>query len=888
MKQIIIIILALFVTTCYVSGQNIIKGFILDGGTNEALPGANIIEVSNSQNGVISDFDGRFALRVESLPTQVKITYLGYEEQIIDVNSDEGVVVNMQVSANSFDEIVVTASREPQKITDAPVTITKIGAKAIAQTASSEPFEMLATAKGVEYNRKGVGVVDFNIRGFNTSFNARNMVLVDGRNSGLIAFGIPYLQLVSFNKEDIQNMEVVLGPASALYGFGASNGMINITTKSTRKKGNSLAISGGTQDQFGARFRHTNAINDKWSYKVSGAYNKATDFDYSDEAYYSISRPNLPQFLENGTREVGLNLVNEFAKMDGAVTYRAGTSTNMILSGGYSVGDFVQTTGVGRIQFDNLSNSYVQLKMVSPHWYINGYYNKNKTGNDNSYVLSIKTDNYLSYNQWSAVLDAQQAPNYVTTNYPTEQAILDRAHSFRLISPALAPFGLAELEVDSRFKDNSSRLNGEVQYNNRWDNLRLVTGVQLNQDLGETHGTYLNQEDGHPIKYTTFGGYAQLEYKISDSYKLIGAARGDNHSKWGFEFSPKLALVKSVNDGNGAFRVTYGRGVVVPTLLQGELEFASGRFLGNGDGFTFLDVNYNTFETTVSKLDPLATEKLDAFEVGYKGKLSNKIYLDVNAFYNTHTDFITNSIIEIGSPTTGRFITHKGDEPISDFQTPLFAVSTQAALGNANLQALIDNGIVPGNASVSGMTYFNFGKLHTFGTDIGLRYVFNDKWSSSFNYSYFGNSYDENDPANDLNGDGKVQEGADVAINSPEHKINFGLKFDNNTFFGSLNARWASEFNYFSGTTNASATLDPSILVGEWAEPVIAGKVVNGSLNEGPLGGFVNVDLNIGWNINKNLTWVGGVSNVFDAKVRDFVSSATMGRLLVTELKYTF
>ena len=105
--------------------------------------------------------------------------------------------------------------------------------------------------------RAGVAGVGLNVRGFNSAFNPKNLQLNDGRLSTLIATGLPFGQLSTVTKDDIERIEMVLGPTAALYGPNAHNGLINTISRDPRtSQGTTLAIGGGSQEVLNARVRH--------------------------------------------------------------------------------------------------------------------------------------------------------------------------------------------------------------------------------------------------------------------------------------------------------------------------------------------------------------------------------------------------------------------------------------------------------------------------------------------------------------------------------------------------------------------------------------------------------------------------------------------------------
>ncbi len=301
---------------------------------------------------------------------------------------------------------------------------------------------------------------------------------------------------------------------------------------------------------------------------------------------------------------------------------------------------------------------------------------------------------------------------------------------------------------------------------------------------------------------------------------------------------PKAGLVW--NTDKGTWRLTYGKGIASPTILNLEGDIFSGIILGNSEGFTLADG---------TKIKKQEVEKIQTFEMGYKGVVgNNKLFIDANAYYNISEDFL--------SPTTVLLApTMRGNRPISDFQP-------------------VNYGFV--------LTYVNFGKVNTYGFDLGLNYYINRHVNISANYSFFNYSIDKDNLAeNDFNKDGKVNI-TDVLVNTPKNKANGGIFVNQDKFFGNVYARWVEAYDFFSGFNVASKT-NPDIT---WrGQPVVENARVADTYNYGPLGDFVSFDISAGVHITPKVTASLLFTNLFDSKIREMVVSPFIGRLVSGELK---
>ena len=790
-----------------------ISGTITDADSGDPLIGASVL-VLNTNIGTITDETGSYSINVDPGSYTLKISYVGYADKTVDVEvGDADMTKDFSLSSGVLfgDDVVISASKRAEKLTESPATIQTITVEQINQYAGNAS-ELLARQKGIDYFRAGIAGPAFNVRGFNSNFNSKNLQVTDGRFSSLIATGLPFGALDPVLQDDIERVEVILGPNSTLYGPNAHNGLLNTITKDPRRyQGTTVTltpgVSGDGDAYYGARARHAQVINDQFAFKVNAGYTKATEFEYVDSVY--IDRDGIPG--KEGYEELELDRNVEFIKANGELIYSPTDDWDISLGTGYSNSTFLSPTNVGRNQIKDWQINYYQLKVNNANWFGQLYYTTSKT--DSTYSIDDRTKAYYSLlDQGFSDADARGDLSYST---------------------------------GALFKDNSSRLNGELQYNNQFGDLQLVTGVQYQRDMAHSEGTYLldGGPDGDGINVTQIGGYAHLRYDITKNWRAIGAARVDNHEIYGTNFIPKFGLLR-IGD-LGTWRLTYGQGIAAPTILNMYGNLFGGLILGNAEGFTLID-------GTV--IEPQSVEKLSTFELGYRGRTSDsKLFYDVNAYYNINKDFLS-PVTVIGVTT------QRGDTPIEDVQ------SLYAAYG----------GLVA--------TYINFGQVNTYGADFGINYYLNDKWGVNFNYSYFDYSVNEDDLDNDFNGDGKVNF-LDILVNAPTHKGGAGIKYNDSKFFGSLYGRFVEKYNYFSSFQIASETIEGEVYRGL---PIVEDARSADSYNYGPLGGFVTFDLNVGYHVSDKIMVGLTATNLFNTELREFTAAAPTKGLYTLMLRYHF
>lgn len=808
MKKTYTILIASLFFLCFESfAQNVVSGKVIDAKSGEALIGASAI-LSGTSKGATTNVDGSFEISgVADGSYTIKVSFVGYEELSRSVNVSGADVdlgsIGLAESIFSFDQVVISGSRQPEKITQTPATIEIISSKSLDELPSFNPGELLSRMKGVDYLRAGVVGTGINIRGFNSNFNSKNLQVNDGRFSTLIATGLPMGPLTTQIKEDIEQVEVILGPNAALYGPNAHNGLVHTITKDPRSSaGTTVALGVGNQSMLSARVRHAQVLNDKLSFKVSGEYTKAEEFEFMDSVYIDRNADGVKE----GYEEYKLDNDIEFLRAEAALYYSVTDNSDLIFSWGGSNSTYLSPTNVGRNQIKDWKMNYFHLRYVSDKFFAQVYNTTSST--EDTYAIDQRTKNYY------AAIDGG------ATEAEAEESSLGNG---------------------ATFADDSKRWNAEVQYHDTFGKAKVVVGSQWQRDNANSNGTYLLDNGGKdPIIINQIGVYGQLDYQFTEAFKAVAAFRGDNHEVYGFNFIPKAGLVYSA--GNGAFRLTYGQGIATPTILNMYGDLFAGLILGNAEGFTLADG---------SKVKKQSVEKIQTFEIGYKGELvPQRFFLDANAYYNISENFL--------SPATVLGVaTHRGDTPMSEVQSGYGAYGGFVA------------------------SYVNFGQVDTYGFDIGTNVYLNDKINWTFNYSYFDYSVDEDDlENNDFNKDGVVNK-LDILVNAPKHKFGTGLYFRGDKLFGNVYMRWVQEYDYFSSYQIAAKTQDLN-----WrGTPIRENARSTDTWNYGPLGGFVNVDLGLGYKINDIFQVAGQVTNLFDSEFREFTAAPFTGRLYSIEVK---
>ncbi len=215
------------------STVTVISGTITDE-TDEEMIGVYIIQ-EGTVNGTTTDAKGRFKLSVDlSQPVKIRFSYIGYAPQYLTFdksNAIKEIKIKMKEEVTSVSEVVISASRVEERIVESPVTIEKLDQIAIRENPSLNVYDAIITLKGVEQFGTSLLLKTINTRGFNSTTNLRFVQRVDGVDMQAPGLNFPVGVLNGPSDLDVENMELIPGAASALYGPNAFNGLMNIQTK---------------------------------------------------------------------------------------------------------------------------------------------------------------------------------------------------------------------------------------------------------------------------------------------------------------------------------------------------------------------------------------------------------------------------------------------------------------------------------------------------------------------------------------------------------------------------------------------------------------------------------------------------------------------------------
>lgn len=704
--------------------------------------GGVIVQVVELSRAIVSEPDGSFTLDVpEGTYTLNFVAGDQAATETVTVAGNQTATVNKQVDWRlSIAETITvySASRRTERVVEAPAAVTVVSREEIdAVAASGQAPRIIENAPGVDFTQSGLYDTNFNARGFNSSLNRRILTLIDGRDPAIAFLGAQEWAAVSFPLDEMQSVELVRGPGSALYGANAFSGVLNMTTRMPKDSpGGRVLLSGGDLNTRRADFRHAGGLGSEMYYRVVGGYQQSEDFARSRNATVEYTVPCTAtgqiNCLRREARPLAMDEVN--VKFGGLRLDKHFVNTSVLtVEGGYATleGPVFQT-GIGRVQVTDVERPWARVNYNLPHWNFVAYY------------------------------DARNADNQIA-----------------LASGA----GLYE---------DSSNIHAEAQTN--WDffnsRARVIGGVAWNNQEVDTAnpagiGT-LMAEAKEETQQSVFG---QVEFDLSNRVKLVGAARWDDSTLHEAQFSPKGAVVFSINTNhtlrygyNEAFQrpnyselfLTAPAGAPVPLA---SLAAANPSAAPLAPALTAL--GFGSLPLLARGNAALDVEKVRGHEVGYAGIFGGKAFLTIDLYQSHLSNFVTDLLPGVNLVDYPAYQI-PGTLPPAVINGLNAFLST--ALG-ANLAGLTT---VNGSPALV-FSYTNAGEVDTRGGEIALNYYLTNNWIVDANYSHF--DFEVKDQ----------RRGDQLLPNAPENKYNLGLAFRGSKLDARVSYRWVEEFDWAAG-----------------------------------------------------------------------------------------
>jgi len=625
-KKILLLAFVVFGSAAMLA-QTTITGTVKDAKTGETLPGANI-KVERKAVGTNTDFDGNFSLNVSDIPPfSLEISVLGYKTEKVEVTkNNQNVDVLLTENETFLDEIVVSASRTPERIMESPVTIERLDSRAIKNTSSPSFYDGLENLKGVDINSNSLTFKSVNTRGFATFANERFMQLVDGMDNSAPGLNFAVGNLLGISELDVKSVEVLPGASSALYGANAFNGIMFMKSKSAfDDQGISVSLKSGITSQKAAGDNEFKDLNIRMAYAFSNylaakatlSYLKGTDWyatDYRDEVD-GVSTSHAGNTAYNGLNVYG-DEVGTTLDFDAIAGTPAGTlGATRVTRTGYNDVDFMNNEaksvkfgaslnyrplgddrveviwntkfgsgntiyqGQNRYNIKNFTLAQHRLEVRGKNFFVRAYTTAEDAGDsyDTRFAAINVNRMWSSDKNWfqeyaGAYLGAAAPFGVPAMNHDAARAFADRGR----LMPGTTGFDEAKeivtndpnLVTGSKFLDRTKMYHADANLNLRdYINFaEIQVGGSMREYRLDSQGTIFTDYDG-PISYTEAGAYIQGQKRmLDDRLKLTASARYDKAINFKGNISPRLSLSYAAGeDKRHNFRASLQTGFRNPT-----------------------------------------------------------------------------------------------------------------------------------------------------------------------------------------------------------------------------------------------------------------------------------------------------------------------------------
>ncbi|MFS4454623.1 TonB-dependent receptor [Maribacter sp. 2304DJ31-5] len=602
-----ILFLALVLSVNIGLSQTTIRGNVVDQ-NNEPIPGANIVIVGKAI-GTVTDFDGNFTLQTsETPPFQLRITSIGFTESLEEITAnDQTITVILSESQTFLDEVVLSASRTPERIFESPVSVERFGLKEIANTPSESFYSGLQNLKGIDVNTNSLTFQSINTRGFATFANTRFLQLVDGMDNSAPGLNFVLGNLVGMSELEVQSVEILPGASSALYGAGAFNGILFMRSKNPFdfqgisayfKTGFTDQDAAGTNQYYDFGIRAAHAFNDKLAVKANLSILKGEDWhanNTEDLARPGATRAN-PAYeglnvygdfvgttldfddlggLPSGTigsarvtrtgydeRDVMLDYGAESVKTDFSVHYRPfANDFEIIYNGRVGRGNTIYQ-GFSRYAIRNFIMQQHKLEIRNDNFFLRGYLTSENSGDtyDSRFAAININRAWKSDEDWfgdyaRTFIGAKLGvgTGIQLDDATAHAAARQAADTGRFLpgSPAfISAFNRITADGDiltgARFIDNTKLRHVDANYNFSYltkDFADIQIGSSFREYVLNSNGTIFTDID-RPITYGEYGAYLQVQKNLlQDRLKFTGSIRYDKNEFFDGFLSPRGSLV---------------------------------------------------------------------------------------------------------------------------------------------------------------------------------------------------------------------------------------------------------------------------------------------------------------------------------------------------------
>ena len=619
----------MLLTSVHVFAQDVkISGTVKDAAGNPVSNAA--VNVKGRTLGTSTNSGGLFTLRTKNiqLPFTIVISGLGFEPQDVEIVSAlQAVNVMLPVRTTMLNEVVTSATRVSQSSLQSPVSVEKMGQRAIKENPSFTFYDGLQSLKGMEAVTSSITYKQVNTRGFNSTGNSRFLQLIDGVDNQTPGLNFAVGNLFGASDLDIESAEVIPGAASALYGPVAFNGLLSIKTKDPFKyEGLAVQVKSGlnhiNETGSGAKslndfaLRYAKALNNRFAFKLNASYLTGTDWyanNYTDisaitdpasrgpfnpkrdalniygDEVVSKNIPGIGVVSRTGYQEKDLMNYDVYSlKLNGALHYKITNDIEAIYQYNYGRGT-ASYTGSSRFDLNNFVLQTHRLELKGSNFFVRTYMvgeNSHDSYNTRSLAQFINRDwvqdlsgkvvtpdkaDQTWFDRYAAAFNGTvsgvTANNSTTArNFADQGRFLPGTPEFEKAKDAsIHNYGLSGAGVFSASKFYHT--DAQYDLSKAIKVFELLVGGSFRKYSMFTNGSLFDDKTNR-IKIDEYGSFLQAGKKLfDDNLKLSASIRYDKNENFKGSFTPRFSAVYTVDKIHN-FRASYQTGFRNPTPVD--------------------------------------------------------------------------------------------------------------------------------------------------------------------------------------------------------------------------------------------------------------------------------------------------------------------------------
>jgi iron complex outermembrane receptor protein len=841
-----------------------IEGAVRDALSNAALDAVRVDVLRDREMvaRVVTDTAGHFAVANLAAGTYtVVFGRIDYQRRVIEqvaVGDGELIVlptISLTPLALELNPVVVSVSRTTQKALDAPSAVTVVDRQTVAERPALTPADHVFGQAGVDVAQTGLTQHEIVSRGFSNAASGQLLVLTDNRYAAVPSLRINLYNFIPATNDDVERIELVRGPGSALYGPNAAQGVLHVITRSPfESEGTSLSIGGGERSLVTAAGRHASTFGQRLGIKVSAQYLRGTDWAYTD-LEESVARDPT---VERASGEV-------------QVHWRPGFATTVRVSAGlnHAIRN-VDITAIGAAQVRCWQYRFAQAQVTSGRLFAQVFMNQSDAGS----TVLLRTGQPIVDESRMIVGQMQYAMTFGRVNV-TSGVDLQRTE------PRTGGTITGRNEDDDIADEVGAYLQSATALTERID---LVTAARIDYHnrlpdpvFSPRAAIVIRPATDHTVRLTYNRAFAtpstndlfldlvagSLPFGLPFDLRVYGVPATGFHFRRDCDggLCMRSPFTPAALGGPETYIATDATllwdGLLDSLGASGLLAAIGAQDLVNVPAPTSAQVSTNvllldgltgnaTPVTALVDLPPLKSVTTNTIELGYRGIVSRRLLVGVDVWRTTKNNFIGPLRVE----TPNAFL---DSASLATYLSGFIPVDQAAVV--AGFAARLPVGTIsPVEARDPWdliITNRNFGDITLWGAEIEIGAFITRTLSARATYSWTSDDVFPN-----LDGI------TDIALNAPANKGSLSLDYrdDDRGISAQLRGRY------------------------------VAGFPVNSGVYVGSVAGYALLDAQVGY----TLPWMGGLTltvaaqNVLDHRHAEFVGAPRIGRLITGRVRVSF